>query len=119
MKSFILRAKAAALALAMTGLLGASASPDFVSSLRTLGHDVVHVASDGTKWVVHSAQNGTATLTHDAEDGTKDVVHLAQDGSANVVHFTKNGTRRMSRMAVHSWSDLENWLKRVDTAARK
>jgi Holliday junction resolvase len=118
MNSFIIRTTAAAFALAMTGFLGASASADFLSDLRTFGHDAVHVASDGTKWVVHAAENGTATLTHDAKDGTKDVVHVAKDGSANVVHFAKNGTRQVSRMAVHSWSDVENWVKRVDTARK-
>jgi Holliday junction resolvase len=111
MKSFIVRSTATAFALAVTVFLGASASADFLSALQTFGHDVVHVASDGSKWVVHSAQNGSTTLTHDAKDGTKDVVHVAKDGSAKVVHFTKSGARVVSRMAVHSWSDVENGVK--------
>jgi hypothetical protein len=116
MNSIIIRTTAAAFALALTGFLGASASADFLSAVRNFGHDVVHVASDGTKWVVHSAQDGTATLTHDARDGTKDVVRVAKDGSADVAHFTKNGTREVSRMAVHSWNDVENGVKRIDKA---
>jgi len=54
-------------------------------------------------------------LTHDAKDGTKDVLHVAKDGSADVVHFTKDGARQVSRTAVHSWSDVENGVKRVGT----
>ncbi len=115
MNCFQIRTTAVAFALTMTGLTGASASADFLSPLRSFGHDAVHVASDGTKWVVHSAKDGTMTLTHDAKDGTKDVVHVAKDGSADVVHFTKSGTRVVTRTAVHSWSDVENGTKRVDT----
>ncbi len=118
MNRLIIRTTATAFALAMPVLLGAPASADFLSDLRTVGHDVVHVASDGTKWLVHSAQSGTATLTHDAKDGTKDVVHVAKDGSAKVIHFAKDGTRKVSRVAVHSWSDVESWAKRVDTARK-
>ncbi len=67
MNRIILGMTAAAIAFGMTGFLGASASADLLSAVRAFGHDVVHVASDGTKWVVRSAQNGTTTLTYDAK----------------------------------------------------
>ncbi len=114
MDRVLMRTMAGAFALAMAGFLGAPASASFLSDMRTVGHNVVHVASDGTTWVVHSAESGTTTLTHDARDGSKDVVKVAEDGSARVVHFTKHGTHVVSRMAVHSWSDVENGVKRID-----
>jgi hypothetical protein len=116
MNSLIPRTTAAAFALALTGFLGAPVCADFLSGLQTFGHDAVHVASDGTKWVVHSTKNGTRTLTHDARDGSKDVVSVAKDDSARFVHVTKTGTSEVSRMAVHGWNDVENGAKRFQTS---